>query len=140
VSEARPLGRASSVNLNGDAEANVALRNGEASDTVSAEQALFAATLGGARALGLDHEIGSLREGMQADLTVVALDGAHQQPVTNPAEALIFSSSGRDVRMTMVAGKEIFRDGAVTTADELELQSRVIRVRDKLEQTTKGFA
>jgi cytosine/adenosine deaminase-related metal-dependent hydrolase len=104
---------------------------------VCATDVLFAATLGGARALGLDHEIGSLREGMQADLAVVGLDGAHQEPVTNPVDTLIFSSSGRDVRMTMVAGKEIFRDGKVTTADELELRSQLLPVRKKLEEAPK---
>ena len=70
---------------------------------------------------------------MQADLIAVALDGAHQQPSTNPVDALIFSSSGRDVRMTMVAGKEIYRDDKVTTANEIELQSRLITSRQKIE-------
>jgi 5-methylthioadenosine/S-adenosylhomocysteine deaminase len=120
-------------------EARFALLSARASETaatesLNAETALFSATLGGARALGLDHEIGSLREGMQADLTVVQLDGAHQQPVTNPVDALIFSSSGRDVRMTMVAGKEIFRDGQVVTADQLALTSQLVTVRQKLEE------
>lgn len=110
---------------------------GTSQTDVCATDALFAATLGGARALGLNHEIGSLQEGKQADLTVVGLDGAHQQPVTNPVDTLIFSSSGRDVRMTMVAGREIFRDGNVTAADEENLRSRLNVVRDKLEKATK---
>ena len=120
-------------------EARFALLSARASETntgsesLNAERALFAATLGGARALSLDHETGSLREGMQADLTVIALDGVHQQPITNPVDALIFSSSGRDVRMTMVAGKEIFRQSSITTADQNELSSRLTRVRNKLE-------
>ena len=105
-----------------------------ATESLNAETMLFAATLGGARALALDHEIGALREGMQADLTVVRLDGAHQQPFTNPVDALIFSSSGGDVRMTMVAGKEIYRDGQVVTADELALTSQLVTVRQKLEE------
>ena len=104
---------------------------------VCATDAVFAATLGGARALGLDQEIGSLREGMQADLTVVGLDGAHQHPVSDPVDTLIFSSSGHDVRMTMVAGKEIFRDGSIVTVDQAELSSRLTLVRDKLENITK---
>ncbi|HXT63057.1 MAG TPA: amidohydrolase family protein [Pyrinomonadaceae bacterium] len=107
---------------------------------VCATDALLSATLGGARALGLDREIGSLKEGMQADLVVVRLDGSHQQPVTNPVDALIFSSSARDVRMTIVAGKEIFRDGNVSTADEMELQGRLKLVRDKLEEAGKQNA
>jgi cytosine/adenosine deaminase-related metal-dependent hydrolase len=135
MSEARPLGRATSAGLN--AEATVALPDGRASDTVTGEQALFAATLGGARALGLDDQIGALKEGMQADLTVVQLDGAHQQPITNPVDTLIFSSSGRDVRMTMVAGKEVYRHSAVTTANESELRSQLLLVRKKLEEAPK---
>lgn len=92
---------------------------------VCATDALFAATLGGARALGLDNQIGSLAEGLQADLIAITLDGAHQQPAMNPVDALIFSSSGRDVRMTMVAGKEIYRDGRIMTTCEAELHSRL---------------
>lgn len=103
------------------------------SETIGAEQALFAATLGGARALGLDHQIGMLAEGMQADLIVVGLDGAHQQPITDAAQALIFSSSGRDVRLTVVAGKEICRKGTVTSADEIALQSQLQNVRTNLD-------
>jgi 5-methylthioadenosine/S-adenosylhomocysteine deaminase len=142
VSEARPSGRASLVTRSDsqDAPSRVALPDGRASDTVTADQALFTATLGGARALGLGNQIGSLKEGLQADLTVVALDGIHQQPVRNPVDTLIFSSSGRDVRMTMVAGKEIFRDGTVTTADEADLQSRQGVMRDKLEEAIKNLA
>jgi cytosine/adenosine deaminase-related metal-dependent hydrolase len=98
---------------------------------VCATDALFAATLGGARALGLDNQIGSLAEGMQADLIAVALDGAHQQPTTNPVDALIFSSSGRDVRMTMVAGKEIYREGH-TPGEETELLKKIQEVQRKL--------
>ena len=100
---------------------------------VCATDALFAATLGGARALGLDRQIGALAEGMQADLIAVALDGAHQQPPTNPVDALIFSSSGRDVRMTMVAGKEVYRNDKVTTVDEFEFQSQLQTSRRKIE-------
>ncbi len=102
---------------------------------ISAEQSLFAATLGGARALGLENQIGALAEGMQADITVVSLNGSHQQPVRNPADALIFSSSGRDVVLTLVAGKEIYRDRHVTSVDESELHTRVERIKLRLDST-----
>jgi 5-methylthioadenosine/S-adenosylhomocysteine deaminase len=102
-------------------------------DSVSAEQALFAATAGGARALGLDKSIGSLASGMQADITVVGLNGAHQQPVQDPCAALIFSSSGRDVLMTMVAGKEIYREGRISGVDENEIGARLGQVRSRIE-------
>src|SRR2546429_9799418 len=82
-----------------------ALADARATAPMSADQALFAATLGGARALGLENQIGALAEGMQADITAVSLSGAHQQPAHDPADALVFSSSGQDVLLTMVAGK-----------------------------------
>jgi 5-methylthioadenosine/S-adenosylhomocysteine deaminase len=102
-------------------------------DQVCATEALFAATLGGARALGLADRIGSLRQGMPADLAVVNLGELHQQPVRDPAAALIFSSSGRDVLLTVVDGKEIYRRGLCLTAGETDLRLRLDHVRGKLE-------
>lgn len=101
------------------------------SPAITAEQAVFAATLGGARALG--RPIGALAEGMQADIAIVNLSGAHQQPVRDPEAALVFSSSGRDVLLTMVAGKEIYRDGHVSGVDESELRSRLETIRIRLD-------
>lgn len=117
-----------------DREAIRALADGRATSPLSAEQSLFAATLGGARALGLDNHIGALAEGMQADIAVVNLTGAHQQPTGDPADTLVFSSSGKDVLMTMVAGKEIYRGGKVRHADESESRTRIETVRTKIER------
>ena len=106
-----------------------------AKPSVNAEQALFTATLGGARALGRDDQVGALAEGMQADMTVVALDGTQQQPVRDPAASLVFASSGRDVLLTMVAGREIYRDGRMTSVDESEFRKRLEQVRIKIDST-----
>src|SRR5207248_5434072 len=92
---------------------------------MSGEQALFAATLGGARALGLDGQIGALAVGMSADLTVVDLRFAHQQPNTLPEDVIIFSSSGRDVICTMVSGKEVYRAGHVNAVAEADFIQRL---------------
>jgi cytosine/adenosine deaminase-related metal-dependent hydrolase len=99
---------------------------------VCATEALFAATLGGARALGLDSQIGSLQPGMQADIAVVSLSGAHQQPASDPVDTLVFSSSGRDVILTMVAGRELFRDQAIVTTNESEFHNLANGVRAKI--------
>lgn len=88
---------------------------------ISASEVLEAATLGGARALGLDQMTGSLDAGKQADLAVVSLASISQQPVNDVASALVFSSAARDVTMTMVAGEVIYRDGRSTLVDEAEL-------------------
>jgi cytosine/adenosine deaminase-related metal-dependent hydrolase len=97
-----------------------------------AEAGLQAATAGGARALGLDAEIGTLAPGKQADLAVVNLRGAHQTPVHDPLAALVFASSGRDVLMTMVAGRIVFSDDRLHTADEERLRARMKEVERKM--------
>ena len=124
--------------LSFDGETIGALPDGRANAPVSAKDALFAATLGGARALGLENQIGALAEGMQADIAVVSLNGAHQQPLRDPADALVFSSSGRDVVMTMVAGKEIYREGTVREIDEHGFQLLLEQARTKLDLAADG--
>lgn len=89
--------------------ASLAARNRDGSRRfIPAREILETATLGGARALGLDHLIGTLEPGNQADIAVVSLAHAGQQPVNDIHTALVFSSNARDVVMTMVAGKTVF--------------------------------
>jgi cytosine/adenosine deaminase-related metal-dependent hydrolase len=97
-----------------------------------AADALRAATAGGAKALGLSDDIGTLEAGRQADFIVVSLEGAHQQPIYEPYTTLIFSSSGHDVTMTVVAGREVYRDGQMTTVDEDRLRARMDEISLKL--------
>lgn len=99
---------------------------------VSANDALEALTLGGARCFELENEIGQLKEGFQADLTVVSLTGLHQLPSYDPVATLIFASSGRDVIMTMVAGREVFRDGRIAGVDEERLRARMQEISENL--------
>ena len=74
---------------------------------ITAKEALTAATFGGARALGLDHLIGTLEPGKQADIAVVSLDHPAQQPVNDVEAALVFSSNARDVLVALVGGKDL---------------------------------
>jgi len=80
----------------------------------------------------LEASTGELREGGQADLTAISLTGVHQVPSYDPIGTLIFSSSGRDVLLTVVAGREVFRDGRVTTVDEDRLRARMHEISEKL--------
>lgn len=83
-------------------------------------------------ALSLSLSTGVLAEGAPADVVAVGLGAAHQTPLHDPAAALIFASSGRDVLMTVVGGREVFLDGRVLTVDEQELYERVCTIRDEL--------
>jgi cytosine/adenosine deaminase-related metal-dependent hydrolase len=92
-----------------------------AGERVSAEEALRVATL-----------VGELREGFQADLTVVSLMGVHQVPSYDPVATLIFASSGRDVILTVVAGSEVYRNGRVSSVDEDRLRARMSEINHRL--------
>lgn len=104
----------------------------ENKNEINATKILETATLGGARALGLEGQIGELREGLQADFAVVSLDGPHQVPSYDPAGTLIFASSGRDVILTVVAGREVYSGGRVTTVEEDRLRVRMKEISEKL--------
>jgi len=99
---------------------------------LTAPEALRVATLGGALALGREGQIGELREGLQADFAVVSLERPHQIPSYDIASTLIFASSGRDTVLTVVAGREVCRDGRVMTVDEDRLRARMIEIAEKL--------
>lgn len=99
---------------------------------LEASDALHAATLGGAHALGLEGQVGDLRIGLQADLAVVALSGMHQLPSFDPVNTLVFASSARDVISTVVGGRELYRDGEIEGVDERGLRARMKEIASKL--------
>ena len=106
--------------------------DGRGGKILDAETFLRTATSGGARAVGHDDQTGELRVGLQADLAIVSLAGTHQQPSQDPVGTLIFSSSGRDVLLTVVAGRELFRDGRLQEVDEERLRARINEIGRKL--------
>lgn len=85
---------------------------------VSAAQALEMATLGGARALGREADLGSLEVGKQADLIVVDTHRARQTPLYDPVSTLVYASRGDDVQTTVVAGRVLMERRVVRTLDE----------------------
>ncbi|HXG85000.1 MAG TPA: amidohydrolase family protein [Pyrinomonadaceae bacterium] len=99
---------------------------------LNAEEIIETATFSGAKSLGLENEIGTLDAGKQADLIVVSLANAAQMPVHDVYSALLFASNARDVRLTMVGGEEIFRDGVSLKIDEKELKARIKDIARKM--------
>jgi 5-methylthioadenosine/S-adenosylhomocysteine deaminase len=85
---------------------------------VSAKEALQMATIGGARALGMERQIGSLEPGKRADLIVVAMSAARQTPIYDPISHLVYVTRGDDVRTTIVNGKVLMRDRKMLTLNE----------------------
>jgi 5-methylthioadenosine/S-adenosylhomocysteine deaminase len=99
---------------------------------VSAKTALDLATRGGARALGMDQQIGSLEVGRRADLITVSVGSARQTPMYDPISHLVYATHGDDVRTTIVNGVVLMRnrqvrslDRAAVIADANRLAARV---------------
>lgn len=87
---------------------------------ITAQQALTCATLGGARALGLERDIGSLTAGKRADVVVLDRRGLHFAPEYDPAAALCHGARGGDVRDVLVDGRVLVRGGKLTELTGLD--------------------
>ena len=83
----------------------------ERADVLSAAEALELATLGGARALGLESEIGSLVPGKRADIAIVSLSGSPYLPWEDPAAAVVYGGAPERVLTTLVDGEAYERGG-----------------------------
>ena len=90
---------------------------------LDAHRALRMATLNGARAMGLETEIGSLEVGKAADIVAFDLSGLAQQPIYDPVSQLIYAT-GRDcVKHLWVGGKQLLDDRQLTRMDEQQLSA-----------------
>jgi 5-methylthioadenosine/S-adenosylhomocysteine deaminase len=96
-------------------------RTGDIPLFIDAAGAIRLMTLGGAQALGLESEIGSLEPGKRADIIAVSLSAVSQRPINDVESSIVFSSGARDVILTMVDGEEIYRGGRILTVDESEI-------------------
>lgn len=97
-----------------------------------AEDSLYMATMGGARAMGLAEEIGSLEAGKQADLIAVDLSGPECQPLYNPLSQLVYACNGSQVTHSWVAGQVLVREGDLTRINVTELLVRCARWQQKI--------
>ncbi|UZF93576.1 amidohydrolase family protein [Bosea sp. NBC_00550] len=79
--------------------------------TIRVRQALSWITIEGAKMLGLDHRIGSLAPGKQADITLIDARALHLQPVHDPAATVIMQAGRGDIEAVLIAGRFAKRDG-----------------------------
>jgi 5-methylthioadenosine/S-adenosylhomocysteine deaminase len=107
------------LNMLGELRTAALLAKGVAgiASAVPAEQALRMATWNGAKALGLEDEIGSLEVGKAADVVAVDLGDPHTQPVYHPCSQLVYAASSHQVRQVWIRGRQVLRDGAPLTLD-----------------------
>jgi 5-methylthioadenosine/S-adenosylhomocysteine deaminase len=95
------------------------------------------ATLGGARALGMEDAIGSLEPGKRADLIVVGLDAPRLHPLYDPISHLVYATKGSDVRHVVIDGRVVMRDRRVLTMDEAAVVAEADRRRAEVQKSLR---
>lgn len=88
---------------------------------VPAESVLEMATINGARALGLEHQIGSLEVGKKADFAIIDLNRLHTTPSPNPVSTLVYAATGGEVDTVVVDGQIVVEQGQLLSMDEEEI-------------------
>ncbi len=91
----------------------------------TAADAMRTATLGGARAGGLDGRVGAIRPGMKADISILDLGSLALVPLNSAARQLVFAEGGAAVETVIVAGRVVVADRRLTTIDETALRQAV---------------
>lgn len=92
--------------------------------SISAMKVLEMATLHGAKALGLENEVGSIEPGKRADLALVDLSSAHSSPGDDVVSRLVYSGQSRDVTHTLVDGRVLYDERRLTTLNERQVVQR----------------
>jgi 5-methylthioadenosine/S-adenosylhomocysteine deaminase len=101
---------------------------------VPAQTALDLATLGSARALGMEGSLGSIEPGKRADLITVSMGSARQTPLYNVVSHLVYTTRGDDVRTTIVNGTVLMKDRQLRTLD----RSAIIAEAQQFAAKVKG--
>jgi 5-methylthioadenosine/S-adenosylhomocysteine deaminase len=99
---------------------------------IKAEQVLEMATIGGAKAVGLEKEIGSIEIGKKADIIVIDYNNAFMTPIHHPVSALVYSALGHEVTTVVIDGQFVMRDGIVGTVDETAVRRHAQTSADAL--------
>ncbi|MEN3325375.1 MAG: 5-methylthioadenosine/S-adenosylhomocysteine deaminase [Acidobacteriota bacterium] len=107
-------------------------------EVMPASRVLRMATIDGARALGLDSEVGSLEAGKRADVAVVRLDRLHATPFNDVVSALVYSAEQDDVDTVVIDGRFVMRERGLLTLNEREIISDAQLQRKNLTADLRG--
>ena len=100
-----------------------------------AEQALEMATIGGARALHMESEIGSLEAGKKADLIVLGLDAPHAVPLYNVYSQIVYALKASDVETVVIAGRTVMHNRRVLTLSQAEVVAKAREYGEKVKRS-----
>jgi 5-methylthioadenosine/S-adenosylhomocysteine deaminase len=107
---------------------------------MSAEQAFTLATIGGAHALHMEKEIGSIEKGKRADVVLVNRDALNQIPLYNIYSDLVYATKASDVETVIINGRVVMRDRRLLTLDEAAIKEGARVFREKVIKSLGGSA
>src|SRR5699024_5042975 len=107
---------------------------------IPAKQALRMATLNGAKALGLEQEIGSLQVGKMADIVAVNLGEIETQPLYDPVSQLVYAASRNKVSDVWIAGQQVLKERRLITLDEQLILFQAQIWAKKIKESKKIYA
>jgi len=96
------------------------------------------ATRDGARVLGMGDRVGSLREGMRADVIIIDLDRPHLTPLYDEHSHIVYAMKGSDVKTVLIDGRTVMEDRRLLTIDEGEVMERVRAIARKISRSLKS--
>jgi guanine deaminase len=108
------------------------LRDDDHSRWIGAAEAWQAGTVGGARALGMEKDLGCIEVGMKADLCGYSLDSIAMVPLNDPLRQLVYGETGAGLRLSIVDGRVVLRDGRLTQIDEAAILAEALAMHDEL--------
>ncbi len=114
----------------------LAKAHGGRADAMPAAAALRAATLNGARALGLEHVIGSIEPGKAADLCAVSMEGPEMSPCYDPISHLVYVAGRENVTHVWVSGTPVLEDRKLANLDLTDLDNRAQMWQNKISMET----
>ncbi len=100
--------------------------------SLPAQTAIEMATIGGARAMGMEREIGSLEAGKRADLITLRLDAAHAVPMYNPYSQVAYALKASDVDDVVIEGRLVMRQRRVLTLDAAAVKAEAVRFGERV--------
>lgn len=103
--------------------------------TLSAAEAFALATIGGARALHMEDQIGSIESGKRADVVIVDVDGLHQTPMFSVFSHLVYATKSTDVRTVVINGRVVMLNRRLLTLDENVIKRDANAYRTKIIQS-----
>ncbi|UCH19397.1 MAG: amidohydrolase family protein [Deltaproteobacteria bacterium] len=99
---------------------------------MDAKTVLQMATIGGARAMGLEKEIGTLEIGKQADLIIVDNCRPHLTPMYNPASHLVYAANGNDVKTSIIGGRVVMEDSKLVFLNLEDILEQIAAIGESI--------